>query len=280
MPFSAKGEAQGVLLLFYRVPAEFGADQVDFYTVFGHQVGVAVQNARLFEQVRASRRRLKALTRRLVEVQEAERRAIARELHDEIGQILTGLKLSLEMAGRLPSEKRSAALDEPQTLVNRLLAQVRALSLDLRPTMLDDLGLLPALLWHFEHYTAQTGIHVVFEHSGLDRRFPPEIETAAYRIVQEALTNVARHAKVTEVTARFWANQDSLGLQVEDRGVGFAVGEATAARTSTGLSSMNERAFLLRGRLTVESSPGAGTSLMAELPLNGVAYRTGKGRRT
>jgi signal transduction histidine kinase len=224
-------------------------------------------NARLFDQVRAGRERLQTLSRRLVEVQEAERRHIARELHDEIGQVLTGLSLALEMSARAPAEAVQPSLNDAQALVNDLMARVRDLSLGLRPAMLDDLGLLPALLWHVERYTAQTDVQVNFQHRGLERRFGAEIETALYRIVQEALTNVARHAGVDEVTVRVWASPDTLGVQIEDRGSGFDPKAALASGSTSGLASMRERAALLGGHLVIESSPEAGSRLTAELPV-------------
>ncbi|HKO96424.1 MAG TPA: PAS domain S-box protein [Pyrinomonadaceae bacterium] len=210
--------------------------------------------------------RLKFLSRRLMEVQESERRNIALELHDEIGQVLTGLKLTLEMGTRLPAAEVGASLEQAGTLVNELMARVRKLSLDLRPAMLDDLGLLPTLLWHFEHYSAQTQIRVNFKHSGLEkRRFAPEVETAAYRLVQEALTNIARHAQVDEALVRFSTHQNTLLIEVEDYGTGFDVKSVLAAGGTSGLAGMRERAMLLGGRLNVDSRPGAGTRLIAEL---------------
>jgi signal transduction histidine kinase len=205
-------------------------------------------------------------------VQENERRYIARELHDEIGQALTGLKLVLDMAVRSPGDDNGENLREALALVDGLMTQARNLSLDLRPTMLDDLGLLPALLWRCGRYTDQTGVHVDFRHTRLEgRRFDPRIETAAYRIVQEALTNVARHADVDKVTVRLWVEQDTLNVQVKDQGTGFNPEHALAAETSSGLVGMRERAVLLGGELTIESTPGAGTRLAAELPLEGPA---------
>ncbi|HKP13519.1 MAG TPA: PAS domain-containing protein [Blastocatellia bacterium] len=210
--------------------------------------------------------RLKILSRRLMEVQEAERRNMARELHDEIGQVLTGLKLSLEMCARLPADRIGASLAQPQMLVNELMAHARKLSLDLRPGMLDDLGLLPTLLWHIEHYTAQTRVRVMFKHSGIEgRRFAPAVETAAYRIAQEALTNIARHAGVDQAALRVWADHHTLNLQIEDQGSGFDSDAAVAARDTSGLAGMRERAMLLGGQLTIESRAGSGTSLTAEL---------------
>lgn len=223
----------------------------------------------LYEQVRSGREHLQRVSRQLVQVQEAERRGIARELHDEIGQVLTGLKLMLEMGQRMPVEKSEESLRHALVLVNELMERVDDLSLDLRPAMLDDLGLMPTLLWHFERYTALTGVKIRFEQAGLERRMPMELETAAYRIVQEALTNVARHADVKEATVRLWSTRDLLGVQIIDAGQGFDPGRA--ARDGIGLAGMEERAVLLGGSLTVESGPGAGTCLTAELPFDGRA---------
>ena len=212
--------------------------------------------------------RLKVLSRRLMEVQEAERRKIALELHDEIGQVLTGLKLTLEMGSRLPAQQVGSTLEQVRGLVNDLMARVRKLSLDLRPAMLDDLGLLPTLLWHIEHYTAQTRVRVNFKHSGLEkRRFAPEVETAAYRLVQEALTNVARHAQAAEATVRISTHRQTLLIEIEDNGRGFDVESVMMAGETTGFAGMRERVVLLEGQFTVESRPGAGTRLIAELSI-------------
>lgn len=215
--------------------------------------------------LRESADRLKLLSRRLIEVQEAERRSLALELHDEIGQILTGLKLTLEMSARLPADEAQASIAQAQTLVNELMARARKLSLDLRPATLDHLGLLSALLGHIKQYSAQTQVRVLFKHSGLEgQRFPPEIETASYRIVQEALTNVARHAGADEVAVLVWADQHSLTIQIEDRGKGFDTETALATDSTSGLAGMRERASLLGGHFTVESRSGTGTRLTAE----------------
>jgi PAS domain S-box-containing protein len=212
--------------------------------------------------------RMKILSRRLIEVQEAERRSLALELHDQIGQILTGLKLTLEMAARLPEDEARASIMQAQTLVNELMARARKLSLDLRPATLDHLGLLSALLWHIKQYSAQTQVNVRFKHNGLEgRRFPTEIETAAYRIVQEALTNVARHSEAYEATVRVWADRDSLTIQIEDQGKGFDMETALATDATCGLAGMRERAHLLGGHFTIESRRGAGTRLTAEFTI-------------
>ena len=210
---------------------------------------------------------LQALSRQLVEVQEQERRHVARELHDEIGQLLTGLKLTLEVIPRLEEDAGKAKVEQAKTMVNELMVQVRELSLDLRPAMLDDLGLLPTLLWYFERFTARTQVKVSHEHVGLDRRFRPEVETTAYRIVQEALTNVARHAGTSAVTVRMRSDQHNLLMEVHDHGAGFDPDAVMANHHSNGLYGMRERAILLGGQLTLETAPGDGTRLIAELPL-------------
>jgi signal transduction histidine kinase len=218
---------------------------------------------------RQAEEKLRAYSRRLLEVQEQERRHLARELHDEVGQVLTGLKLTLEAGTHLPAAELPDSLGTALALVQELTARVRDLSLRLRPTMLDDLGLLPALLWLFGRYTAQTNVRVNFEHQGLERRLPPEVETAAYRVAQEALTNVARHAGVGECGVALRLNdQGGLHVQVEDRGTGFD--PALARGASTGLSGMEERVALLGGTLRVKSAPGAGTRVEAELPVRPV----------
>lgn len=223
---------------------------------------------RLFHEIEHARFRLEQLSRRLVEVQEAERRNLARDLHDELGQQLTALKLQLESSPGLPPVQMQHRVQEAYARANQLQGLVRNMSLDLRPTMLDDLGLVPALLWLFERRSGLSSLEVQFRHQNVeDMRFPPAIETAAYRIVQEALTNVARHSGASNAFVRLWASDDTLSVQIEDKGRGFDAEASLAAGNSSGLSGMRERAGLLGGRLTIESSRGDGTTLTAELPL-------------
>ncbi len=219
---------------------------------------------------------LRRLSRRLVEVQEMERRGMARELHDHIGQELTGLKLSLEMVSRLPPPLVKDRLSEALASINELVTRVQDLSLEFRPAMLDDLGLVPALLWHFERFNSQTGVRVAFKHRGIQRRFAPEIETAVYRIVQEGLTNVTRHAGVVEASVRLVLNKGVLGVYIEDEGIGFDVEAAFARGTSSGLTGMQERATLLGGQFEIISAPGAGTLLVAKFPVGNTA-KSGRG---
>ncbi len=261
-------EISGMIFLVDKKRDRFDADQIAIYKTLGQQIAVATQNAELFEQVRQSHARMKALSLQLVEVQEAERRYVARELHDEIGQELTGLKIALETNTLKKGAGNANDLLEAQSVVQKLTKIVHELSLKLRPAMLDDLGLLPTLLWHFERFTNQTGIRVAFRQKDVDdSRFPLQIETAVYRIVQEALTNVARHAKVDEAIVRLWSDEKIVGVQIEDHGVGFDAEAAANLCRTNGLGGMRERAVLLGGRFTLESQPGSGARLTAELPI-------------
>lgn len=275
VPVRGGEKVLGAAVLRSGEPAALREEYFPFFALLGRHVALAVHNASLSAQARAGREGLQSLSRRVAEAHEDERRHLARELHDEIGQSLTGLKLMLEMSTRSAPEPVRAGLLEAGGLVDKLLAQVRTLSLNLRPAMLDDLGLLPALLWHFEHYTSQTGVAVDFKHMGLDRRFGAAVETAAYRIVQEALTNVARHARVKEAIVLAWADAATLCLQIEDRGVGFDRESVQAVRASSGLVGMRERTAALGGKFRLESSPEDGTVILAVLP-SGTENTTGR----
>jgi two-component system sensor histidine kinase UhpB len=218
------------------------------------------------EELRNSREQLRNLAAYLQSVREEERTYIARELHDEIGQPLTAIKLALEQSIRDPSGDPTR-LTQALGLANELIGRARDLSLKLRPAMLDDLGLLAALHWHFDRYTTQFKIAVDFKQSGLEgRRFAPEIETAAYRIVQETLTNVARHAKTDKVAVEIHADEDLVRLRIKDEGIGFDPRDLPAER-SGGLTGMRERAIMLGGQLRLESAARLGTTLTAEIPL-------------
>ncbi len=210
--------------------------------------------------------RLRALSSSLVEMQESERRHIARELHDQIGQSLTGIRMLLGMLpDRLPgTANRTVA--EIHAEIDDMMNRVKDLSLKLRPSTLDDLGLLPTLLRHFRTYKTQTNVEVHFKQKGMERRFAPAVETAVFRIVQEGLTNVARHAGVGNVNVRIVATRKRITLQIEDSGRGFARDAVHASSDAIGIVGMQERAALAGGRLWVESVPGVGTRVMAEIP--------------
>jgi signal transduction histidine kinase len=230
------------------------------------QASSAIQNVELFEQVRAGRERQRKLAKSLVDIQETERRHIAKELHDHLGQLLTGLQFMLENAKHQASGTQRSNLEEIQKSVSDIIGQVRDMSLNLRPSMLDDLGLVPTLQWHIDRYTSQTGIQVIFQCDEFPERFPTEIESAAYRIIQEALTNAARHAQVKEIFVGLVMQEKTLWVEVLDKGKGFDQSSDFDKPTS-GLGGMQERASLLGGYLTIRTFINQGTQILAALPL-------------
>jgi PAS domain S-box-containing protein len=244
----------------------FSQEDMDFLNGLAEHIMIAISNTRLFEQVRLGRERQRLLSKTNVEIQEAERRRIARELHDHLGQSLTGFQFMLESVKHQVREAQRADIAEIQNSVADIIEQVREMSLNLRPSILDDLGLIPTLKWHLDRYTKQTGIRVNFYSTNSAERFPAEIETTAYRIIQEALTNVARHSKATEVFVGLVVNDNSLWVEILDKGKGFDVSTVLNKPTS-GLSGMTERADLMGGYLTIKSYPGQGTQLLAALPI-------------
>ena len=206
--------------------------------------------------------------RRVVAAQELERTRLARELHDETGQALTSILLSLRTVEEAAGDEQElhAAVAEVRELVRSTLQDVRQLAVELRPKVLDDFGLVAALERLTETFGEQTGMSVQFQQLlPTSDRLPPEVETALYRIVQESLTNIVKHARATSVSVVLARKDDSVSVVVEDDGVGF---EPHLARDGgIGLVGMQERVALLGGRLAIESRPGAGTTFVAEVPL-------------
>ncbi len=216
-------------------------------------------------------RRLQVLSRRLVQAQESERRHLALELHDEIGQALTVAELNLQRMLQLPSAKPLVPqLTESLGAVERVLEQVRDIALNLRPSMLDDLGLGAALQWFAKRQAASAGLKCELKLESFDRRLDPLIETECFRIAQEALTNIGRHAKARHVTIELQKDDSQIHLCVRDDGAGFDVAsirEKATLGASLGLLSMEERASLVGGKLDIKSVPGHGTEVHAWFPL-------------
>lgn len=258
---------------WFMLHAAFEADEEGRpYRMVGTQIEITALKQHQAELTAASIR-LQQLSRRLLDVQERERRHLARELHDEIGQVLTVAKIHLQSAALGPQTSLVAEkIKEPLALLDRLLAQVRSLSLDLRPPLLDDLGLVPALHWLLQHQhvgRGMPGVHL-FTDPAL-KRFDATLETACYRIAQEALTNALRHSRAKNINITLTANEQHLRLVVEDDGVGF---DPAAARDraerggSLGVLGMHERASLVGGSLSLLSAPGRGTMIDAVFPLS------------
>ncbi len=222
-------------------------------------------------KLKQSRQRLQVLSRRLVEVQETERRHLARELHDEIGQALTVTEMNLQALLASPgTDALAPRLKQSLEVVERVQEQVHDLSLNLRPSMLDDLGLEPALRWLTKRQAALAGLQAEVRADPLEQRLDPMIETECFRVAQEALTNVVKHAKARTMSVELSRSDEQLHLWVRDDGVGFnvaSVREQAVRGASLGLLSMEERATLAGGGLQYHASPGEGTEVHAWFPL-------------
>ncbi|HZR95755.1 MAG TPA: GAF domain-containing protein [Gaiellaceae bacterium] len=258
VPLLLRGEAIGVITARDKngPDTRFTDDDLRIAEVFAQRASVAVD---------LSQRVARDALQRVVSAQEAERRRLARELHDETGQALTSILLGLRTLEEARSvEDAREAIGEVRELVRATLQDVRRLAVDLRPTALDDFGLVPALERLVDTFREQTGIDVEL-HAGVPDRLPAEIETALYRIVQETLTNVVKHARAGRVGILLTRKAHSVSVVVEDDGVGF---EPSKTREGgLGLVGMRERVTLLGGRFEIESRPGYGTTFVVEVPL-------------
>jgi PAS domain S-box-containing protein len=235
------------------------------------------------EKLKRYSRKLQVLSRRLVEAQETERLNIARELHDEIGQSLTVMQLNLQaMLQSSGMKAQKSRLKESLEAVDRVLEQVHDISLNLRPMILDDLGLEPALRWFTQRQAALVGLQDRFHASPLEQRLDEVVETGCFRVAQEALTNVVRHARAKTVSVELRKEGKQIHLRVRDDGVGFDVGavrEKAVRGASLGLLSMEERAALAGGRLEFKSDPKSGTEVHAWFPLKWKTSSSGSKKR-
>jgi signal transduction histidine kinase len=209
---------------------------------------------------------VRTLSMRLLNLQEKERREIARELHDQIGQMLTGLTLQLESAALEAAMPLKTKLIYSYRLARDVLDRTREITLQLRPNLLDDLGLRSALAWHLELFQRQTSVQVATEISLSDAPLPSEVETAIFRVVQEALTNVARHSDSTTASVTIVENDSQVLVEVSDPGCGFDAGKESARPESIGLAGMAERVHWAGGEIEIVSSPGKGTRIQAAFP--------------
>lgn len=240
-----------------------------------HSIALAVdvtERSKAEEALQNYTGRLQILSQQLLNVQEAERCRIARELHDDIGQTLTAVKLGVQsVRAALKDETAAARLEDTIQLTAQVLEQVRSLSLDLRPPLLDELGLVAALDSHIRKHASRAGLQVHFNAKSLPVRPPSVVATACFRVVQEALTNVMRHAQASSVWISLKLEDRALRVRVTDDGRGYdpeTTRQQALKGKSIGLLSMMERATLIGGWCEIVSSPGTGTSVRASFPLN------------
>ncbi len=257
VPLIARGRAIGVVAVHDKMghDARFSEEDLRLVETFGNRAATAVDMSERVER---------DALRRAMDAQELERRRLARELHDETGQALTSLLLGLRAVEEADDDERRERLAAVRELAVATLQDVRRLAVELRPKALDDFGLVPALERLVATYTEQTGIRVDLEQTLGGRRLPPETETTLYRITQEALTNVVKHAHATRVSIVLTRKDASVTAVIEDDGRGFDPGNTREG--GYGLLGMRERVELIGGRLDVEAN-GAGTAVVAEVPV-------------
>ena len=259
----------------------FSPDEIRLIQTIANQIAVALENARLMQVVKVHSQELKQLSSQLMKAHESERKKIAQELHDEVGQMLQSMKMNLDRIRRNLTGEPTRLEDTKDWLIDteKLLSQtiddIRTLTFDLRPSMLDDFGLISTLRWYIEDFTKRSNIQVVLKGKEEKYRFPLEIEINLYRIIQEALTNVAKHSQATEVTI-FLSQKDSTQtggrlptviLSVKDNGVGFDAGTLLSSpHKGMGVFNMKERVNLLGGSFEIISQPHKGTRVNVKIP--------------
>jgi signal transduction histidine kinase len=256
----------GVLTVARQATWPFVEADVNLLATLSNQLAIAMDNVRLFQEVRVKEAHRGELLSKLISAHEDERRRIARELHDEVSQSLTGVMMSLTAAQNLhDTDALRQRLGTTYASAEATLEEVRKLIHDLRPTTLDDLGLVSAVRVHARNLLEAAGMELAFEASGFGhRRLPAAVETTVFRVAQEAITNIARHARASTAVVRLKRSDGLLTLLVEDNGVGFDPAQVTGRIEDRrlGIMGMQERAALLGGDLRIESQPGRGTRVL------------------
>jgi len=243
--------------------------EIDGDTVVIGMIIDITDRKRMENELMRSREQLRSLSARLQQIREEERIRIARELHDELGGFLTVLKLDLSSLGKEAATDSASFREKLDSMSKTMVAaigSVRRICSDLRPSVLDHIGLTAAIEWQVEEWQTKTGVRCAMSSSIDDETVDPGRATAAFRVLQEALTNVARHAQATGVRVRLWTEERRLRLEVRDNGRGIA-DETVAEATSLGLLGMKERVFCFGGTVDIHGSPGEGTTVDVAIPL-------------
>ncbi len=253
-----------------RQEQELLADQADIASDQADERSAELELVK--DRLTQAQHRLRSVTRRWVDTQETERRSLARELHDDIGQCLTALRINLESNKNIfasdPAAKRF--IETSYQLVDEVIASVRELQLNLRPSLLDDLGLFAALREYINMQMARSNITLEFKTTGSDVQIDPSHSIAAYRIAQEIVSNIHKHAQASKVCVMIDVNPVNLTIEVEDDGVGFSVESGNDESLHYGLASMRERAMLMGGSVEVSSREGEGTRVTLTMPVRNV----------
>jgi PAS domain S-box-containing protein len=268
---TAKEKASGFLALDVPPDRDLAAGQ-DFHLLgsLGNFLGGAIENNRLAQTIVRHREELKRLTARLFHSQETERRRIARELHDEVGQALTGINFTLETVEKVAAkepDRLKAHILEIKKQINRTYREMRRLSHRLHPALLSDLGLEPAIDAYLSHISKHSNLRIDFKMMGFRERVDLDIESVLYRLAQEALTNTLKHASATWFKLSIIKSYPNIIFLVQDNGIGFEPEKFIGSKPTLGLLSMRERAAMLGGKFTLRTSKGAGVRIRIEIPI-------------
>ncbi|HWP81419.1 MAG TPA: PAS domain S-box protein [Bacteroidota bacterium] len=273
-PLLIDGRVHGYLIVAYRRDHPLSTRELRLLTSMSEKSSLALANAELYESLRLREKELEILSGARVEAQEEERKRIAREIHDGLGQMLTAIKFNIEILEdnkSLPADDRRR-IEDMKALLDSVMTEAREISYNLMPSVLVDFGLAPALQLLAEQTSRRNKINVLFHASGLNERLNPQLEISLYRIAQEALNNIVKHAQAKEAVMQIVCSPTSVTLTIEDDGKGFEAKNAMFApdqKRGMGLSGMRERALSFNGKFTVESSPSKGTEIIVEIPLAG-----------
>ncbi len=273
LPLAYKGHALGVLVGGFRQLHDLSADDMRFLSNLADHVALALENAQLYQSTLDDAMKLKALSSRLTKIQEEERGKISRELHDSVGQALTGIRFNLDLLGKEASITDGPARDRItglQGIIDETLKDIRQMAFELRPSVLDDFGLAAALRQYVDRFVRHTGIPTRLVSPGEVRRCNPSIEATLYRVMQESLTNVAKHSRASEACVELSFSGHNLTLDVSDNGRGFDDGIWRRGATPNGgfgILNMRERVTELDGQFTCSSAPGTGTHIHVEIPI-------------
>ena len=276
VPLMSKEKVLGVMNVASRLPRQFTENDIHLLHATGDLLGLAIEQAKLYEELRRGRERYRQLARFAVMAQEDERKRLSRELHDETSQALSGLAFNLQaviemvdMAG-IQDVKIKETLKKAHELAIQVGNEIHRLIVNLRPTILDSLGLIPAIRQHAESTLAPMGISLSFQFDDLGRMLPKEVETGLFRAVQGAVGNIQQHSKATSASISLTMSGNELVLCVSDNGVGFDVSKIQGIEASgrgAGVFSMKERVKLIGGSCNIQSEPGKGTTATAIIPI-------------
>ncbi|MFP3975122.1 MAG: GAF domain-containing protein [Chloroflexota bacterium] len=276
VPLRAKERVLGVINVASRLPHSFKEDDMHLLSSIGDQIGMAIEQARLYDQLSKERENYRRLARHMLVAQEKERARVARELHDETTQSLTGLSLTMQAlvniakTSNFGDEEFNAKLKEAHNISTQLGAEVSRIMKGLRPTVLDSLGLPPAIRQYAENRLQPLGINVSLTHEGNEERLPTEAEFALFRIAQGIIANIALHSQASNAWIDIRRVSNDFVMEIKDDGKGFDSSrpiEVDETGRGRGLFSMNERATLLGGTCDIQSRPGKGTTITVRVPV-------------